>query len=100
MTNLVGCTALDLSSPGMPGSRHLTFSGSQATELTALRPMLLSVRLSFLVLTSHTVTKPALLPDTRICATFLFQSRHSISSARAAVPPSRYGFAMLLRSEI
>lgn len=100
MTSFVGYTALDLLSSRKPRSRRLTFSGSQATELTALRPMLLSVRLSFRVLTSHTVTKPALLPDTRICATFLFQSRHSISSARAAVPPSRYGFAMLFRSEM
>jgi hypothetical protein len=51
-------------------------------------------------LTSQTVTKPALLPVTRMCATFLFQSKHSISSARAVALPSRYGFAMLLRSEM
>ena len=62
--------------------------------------MLFSVKLSFLVLTSHTVTKPALLPVTRICATFLFQSKHSMSSARAAVPPSLEGFAMSFRSEM
>lgn len=43
-----------------------TFSGSQATALTAFRPRLFNVKLSLLVLTSHTVTKPALLPVTKI----------------------------------
>src|SRR5271156_817043 len=40
------------------------FSGSQATALTAFRPELLSVRLSFLVFISQTVTNPPLLPVT------------------------------------
>lgn len=78
----------------------LTFAGSHATALTAFRPILLRVRLSFLVLTSQTVTKPALLPVTRMCATFLFQSKHSMSSVRAAAVPSRNGFSTLFRSEM
>lgn len=77
-----------------------TLSGSQATALTAFLPRLLRVRLSFLALTSHTVTKPPLLPVTMICGTFLFQSKHSISSARAAVLPNLNGFETLLRSEM
>jgi hypothetical protein len=40
------------------------FSGSQATALTALLPILFNVKLSFLVFISQTVTKPPLLPET------------------------------------
>lgn len=77
-----------------------TFSGSQATAPTDFLPKLLRVRLSFFDLTSQTVTNPPLLPVTMICGTFLFQSRHSKSSALAAVFPSRNGFAILFKSEI
>lgn len=80
--------------------RCLTFVGSQETALTALRPMLFRVKLSFLVLTSQTVTKPALLPVTRMWATFLFQSKHSMSSVRAAELPSRDGLSRSFRSEM
>jgi hypothetical protein len=75
-----------------------TFSGSHATALTGFLFKLFNVKLSFLALTSQTVTKPALVPVTRICATFGFQSKHSISSARAAVCPRRNGLAVLFRS--
>lgn len=78
----------------------LTLSGSQATALTAFLPKLFRVKLSFFALTSHTVTKPPLLPVTIICGTFLFQSRHSKSSALAAVLPRRKGFVTLLRSDM
>lgn len=73
-------------------------SGSQAIALIALRPRLLSVKLSFLALASHTVAKPPLLPVTRICATFLFQSRASKSSALATAVPSLNVFVASLRS--
>ena len=81
-----------------------TFSGSQATAATGFRPRSLSVRLSFLVFTSHTVTEPRLLPVTIIWGTFLFQSKHSKSSALPAAfgrpVPRRNGLAILLMSEI
>ena len=80
--------------------RNPTFSGSHATELTAFLPRLLRVKLSFLDLTSQTVTKPPLLPVTRMCGTFLFQSKQSKSSALAAVLPSLKGLAILCRSDM
>lgn len=82
------------------GAGKRTFSGSHATALTDFRPKLFSVRLSFLLFTSHTVTKPALDPVTKMWATLLFQSRHSMSSGRALVFPSRNGFSVLFRSEM
>lgn len=78
----------------------LTLSGSQATALTGFLPKLFKVKLSFFALTSHTVTKPPLLPVTMMCGTFLFQSTHSKSSALAAVLPRRKGLVTLLRSEM
>ena len=77
-----------------------TCAGSQATALTAFLPRLFKVKDSFFALTSHTVTNPPLLPVTRICGTFLFQSSDSKSSARAADVPRRNGFATLLRSDM
>ena len=74
------------------------FSGSQATALTAFRPELFNVKLSFFVLTSQTVTNPPLLPVTKMCATFLFQSKQSMSSALAAVLPRRIGSVPFSRS--
>ena len=76
-----------------------TCSGCQATALTALRPRLFNVSDSFLDFTSHTVTKPPFPPVTKMWGTFLFQSRQSKSSARAALFPRRKGFSVLLRSQ-
>ena len=81
-------------------SALLTFVGSHARALTAFLPSLFNVKLSFLVLTSQTVTNPPLLPVTKICGTTLFQSRHSKSSALAADLPKRNGLPILLRSEM
>lgn len=101
MISLVGCTKGWSATSYIPiNAKCHTLSGSHATALTALRPTLFKVRLSFFVLTSQTVTKPALLPVTRICATFLFQSKHSISSVRAALFPNRKGLSTLFRSEM
>ena len=80
--------------------QEITFSGSQATELTAFLPKLFKVKLSFLDFTSQTVTKPPLLPVTSIWGTFLFQSKQSKSSALAAVLPSRNGLFVLFRSDM
>lgn len=73
--------------------------GSQAIALTALR-LLLRVSEAFLVFKSHTVTKPPAPPVARMCDTFRFQAKHSISSDRAATLPSLKGFSMSLTSKM
>ena len=85
-------------SVGMAVTSLVGTSGSHDTALTDFLPKWFNVNVSFLALTSQTVTKPPLLPVARMCATFLFQSNVVYSSGFAPAFPRRNVFDWSSRS--
>lgn len=59
---------------------RVELSGSQAIELTRLRPGVSKLKICRLCLRSHIEVKPFVLADARMLDTFLFQDAASISS--------------------